>query len=486
MTSRLPAAAAASLLTLLLLAGCASPDAKTDGGLSTGKTEQTILDPPGKGGEVAGSSQSVAGGKAEAAAGNGEIRGVVQDDAGLAVAEALVSRIGSEASATTDVDGAFRFTNVSAGTHLLRVTASEVYRVHEGEVTVVQDRVTLVTITLVPVDGRGPGYRPHLHDYWGDREELVLLEEPIDWADSPGCGTDYTKYGPAGTVITGGYQPNNSNWWRCFSIPESGDTPPIVLPGTKQLRFSATWGDDVDVDRFVFGYHSPAMQAGSFQVIDDAVGQGEETTLDVTPEMADNGHQLFSLWGMRIKPEPRTQPMTILGPIHVKIVMVKGELPVDPPHEDFWGGNTSLLVRAWDPPKSGVTLCCSDFHMMLPPDANLIVPPGTLALRMRFSVVLGQASGTPADGEWDLLAKPANLAPGTPLEDYRVLEPEGTSGGVQTYLLRLDPSETDAFYQKQSNWMFAARATTDLAEGMQETQHHFRLEAIAEKDPAFV
>lgn len=474
---------AIACLVALSFAGCAAKDPGTDGGLATGTTQQTILEPSG--GEVAGSSQSTAGGKAEAAPGNGEIRGIVQDDAGLPVEGALVSLIGSEESATTDAKGGFRFTNVSSGKHTLRITPGEVFRVHEGDVAVLADRVTLVTITLVPVDGRGPGYRPHLHDYWGDAVELTLLDIAFDWAGEPGCTSSFQAYGPIGPVVHGVYEPNNTNWWECFGIPEGADRPPLVLPGTGALRFKVAWGDDVDVDRFTLGYHSADAQAGSFEVLEPNVGNGEEVTLQLTPEMADNGHQLFSLWQFRIKPEARTAPMTILGPILITITMVKGDLPVDPPHEDFWEANTTLVVRAWDPPKTGGTLCCTDWHMGLPLDAKRIVPPGTLSLQLRFSVVLSQMAGTPADLEWDLWAKPADLAPGTPLAEYRRLDPSGASGGVKEYVLELQGSETDAFYQKSSNWMFVARANPDAPEGIQETQHQFRLEVIANKDPAF-
>lgn len=468
----------ALLLLCALLAGCASNDPTTDAGLATGTTEQTVLDPTDDG-EVAGSSQTVAGGKADAAPGNGEIRGTVQDDAGLPVADALVSRIGSEASAITDDRGAFQFTNVSSGTHVLRVTASEVFRVHEGKVSVVADRVTLVTITLVPVDGRGPGYRPHLHDYWGDETELVLFDTALDWGKSG----SYSAYGLAGEVLTSVYQPNNGNWWMSFSIPERDDgMPAIVVPGTDKVRFTITWDTaEVDVDRFILGFHP-----GDSKFRDqEPAGNGDEVAVDIEPEDTDNGHQGFSLWQFRIKPEARAVPMTILGPINVQVVMVKGQLPVDPPHEDFWGPNTTALVRAWDPPLTGVTLCCTNFHMHFVPDSGLLVPPGTKSLDLRFSVVLSQQGGTPLDGSWDLFAKPANLAPGVGVDQYRRLEPVSTSGNEQLYRLELDPAETDAFYQESSNWKFMARPDPDAPEGFQETQHQFRLEVIANKDPAF-
>lgn len=476
------AGSAILVVALLLLAGCAGKNSTGDqGGLSTGKTEQTILTP----GESAGASQGSDGGAAQAAVGNGEIRGTVKDDGGLVIKDALVSRLGSEESTSTNATGSFRFVNVTAGNHVLRVTAGSAFRVHEAKVTVVANRVTLVTITLVPADGRGPGYRPHLHDYWGDATELELMDAPIEWANAPGCTSNYAQYGAAGELLTGVYQANNVNWWRCFGIPDNGQRPPLVLPGTGQLRFSVTWGDDVDVDRFIFGYHAANMAGANFETL-RAVGQGEEVTLDVDPESTDNGHQIFSLWVFRIRPEARTVPMTILGPLNVKIIMVKGELPVDPAHEDFWGTNTSLVVRSWDPPHAGATICCTDFHHKIGVNAKTLVPPGTASLAVRLQVVSNRAPGTPHDFNWDLSIKPANLEPTTPFEEYRPIEPASVVDGVKTYVIPVTSSETDAFYQKSSNWLFGLRPNPDLPEALQEYEHRINLEVIANKDPAYV
>jgi hypothetical protein len=465
---------AASLVAVVVLAGCSGTESGTRGVADTGHIDQTVLPT----GETAGGTQATDGGKAEAAAGNGEIRGTVQDDAGLPVANALVSRIGSEASTTTGRDGGFRFTNVSSGTHVLRVTASDVYRVHEGEVTVVADRVTLVTVTLVPLDGRGPGYRPHLHDHWGDKAELSLFDMDLDYGKA-----GFAQYGAVGDALSRTYSANQGTF-LFFSIPDRDDgQPPIVLPGTKEIRFTVSWDPaDVDVDRFEVGHHSGDVKWGS-----ELGENGVPFVIAVDEDDADNGHQVFSLWQFRIRPQARTVPMTILGPIHVQATLVKGELPVDPPHEDFWAGNATYLARSWDSTIPGISNCCTDAHVTVKPDAKRLIPPGTSSLSIRMGYAFTQAPGTAADLEWELLAKPANLPPGVGLDQYRVLQPASEATSLKVYDVPVDGSETDAFYQVNSNWIFVIRQEgTDLLYGLAEAQHQFRLEIVANKDPAYV
>lgn len=479
MISRNGALLAALCLVAMVVAGCASKEPTADAGLHTGKTEQTILDPSADDGEVAGASQTVAGGKAEAAPGNGEIRGLVYDDAGLQVQDALVSLIGSEESATTDAKGAFRFTNITSGEHTLRVTPGEVFRVHEGVVDVEPGRVTLVTITLVPKDGRGPGYRPHLHDYWGDRTELELFDLHHDYGAST-----YTLYGPGGPVMAGVYGANQGVW-SYFGIPDREDgVPPLVLPGTAQLRFTIAWDDsEVDADRFILGFHP-----GDHDWRDQAAsGNGDEFTVDIAGEDADNGHQMFSLWQFRIKAEARTPPVTVLGPLQVRAVLIKGDLPVDPPHEDFWGGNTTYLARSMDTAMQAMSACCVEGHVKATPDSKRLIPPGTASLDLRLKITLTQNGQAAPDDGWQLLAKPADVRPGAPDTDYVLLEPTSETPGLKTYTMPVTGSQTDAFYQADSNWVFIVREEViDPPYGVREYPHRFYLEVIANKDPAYV
>lgn len=471
------AIATAAVLVAVVLAGCSSGgERRPTGGVDTGRIDQTIL-PTGD--EVAGDAQVTDGGKAEAAPGNGEIRGTVKDDAGLPVEDALVSLIGTEDSAVTDVQGAFRFANVTSGDHTLRITPGEVFRVHEGVVDVEAGRVTLVTITLVPVDGRGPGYRPHLHDYWGDKTEIVLFDTALDWGKA-----GFPGYGPAGDALSRSYSAN-AGTYLYFRIPERDDgLPAIVVPGTAQVRFTIAWDEsEVDVDRFVLGF-----QPGDNKYREQPPAtNGAEATVDIDAEDADNGHQGFSLWGFRIKPEARTPPVTILGLIHIKAILVKGHVPVDPPHEDFWGANATSLVRTWDTPATVASNCCADTHVTALPDPKRLVPPGTGSLDIRMGFMLTRAPGTPADLTWELLAKPADLRPDAPLSAYLALTPASESANLKVYNVPIAATQTDAYYQVDSNWVFVIRQDgEDLPFAMAEAEHRFNLEIIANKDPAYV
>lgn len=471
------AAVALALLACLVVAGCAGGgDGTGRSAADTGRIEQTILPE----GEKAGGSGTTDGGKADAAAGNGELRGTVRDDAGLAMQGALVSLLGTPFSATADAEGGFRFVNVSSGTHGLRVLGdTSVYRVHEGEVTVVADRVTVVTVTLVPLDDRGPGYRPHLHDYWGDNTELELFSMDLDFGKA-----GFPQYGAAGDLLSRTYSASQGTYLP-FSIPERDDGgPPIVLPGTKEIRFTVSWDTgDVSVDRFQLAYHP-----GDQRFRDLLAENGAAFTIEVEPEDADNGHQSFSLWQFRIRAQPRqAPPNTIFGPVHVEAILVKGTLPIDPPHEDFWAGNATYLSRSWDTavPGPGSTCCDDNARIKVSADAKRLVPPGTKSLAIRFGFASTQAPGTAADLEWELLAKPANLPPGAPLSEYRVLAHATTATGLKTYDVPVAPGETDAFYQTNSNWLFVIRQVGDWPYAVAESNHRFNLEIVAHKDPAF-
>lgn len=472
------------VVAALLLSGCASKPEPTDESDFSGKTESRIIDP----GASAGSSSVGDGGRAEAADGNGEIRGRIADDAELAVPGALVSLLGTEHSGVSDVNGSFRFTNITPGSHTLRVVADQ-YRVHEGSLEVVADRITEVRVLLVPANDRGPGYRPHIHDYWGTATELLLMDAALDWGK---YGTYAQNYGAPGEVLTEVYQPNNGNWWMYFGItPANAGAPPIILPGTAAMRITVSWSSaDANVDSFMLGYHGADTKTYS----DNTYTNGVESTVDIDAEETDNGHQAFSLWGFRIKPTPRTAPpQTITGPIHVKMILVKGTVPAEPAHEDFWEANTTYVVRdenlTFTPSSTYVGGCGSEYQKVYA-EAGRLVPPGASRMRIKFSWAAVSPLTGVADGTYGLWWKPANLPPLTPLSEYVTVEPTRKTASSAEFDIPLAAQETDAFYQTSSNWIFYFKRTdVPNANGIcatnVEKQATYRLGVVVEKDPAY-
>jgi hypothetical protein len=468
----------------LLISGCASP-APVEENKFVGKSEATVLDPNA---QSAGAGSANDGGVADAAPGNGEIRGKILDDAGLPIRNALVSLLETEFSTKTDQNGSFRFANVTPGVKTLRIVATD-YRVYEGKAEVRADRVTLMTVTLVPLSDRGPGYQQHLHDYWGANKELLLMDTQVHWSKG---GTFAQNYGAAGEALTAYYQPNNGNWWHYFAIPNRADSlPPIVLPGTESIRITITWTKaNADVDAFILAY-KPA-NTGTYKEM-PAVASGVERTLTITAEEADNGHQLFSLWQFRIKPAPRTTPMTIPGPIQVKMVQVKGLVPVEPAHEDFWNGTDTLVLRNFTATHRVSTNSiggCAEYAQVTPLEKGKLVPPGTNRLAMRFEWRYSDATlaGTPADGEMKLFWKPANLRPDTPYDQFHSAEPKKLGARSHLYDIQVNASQTDAFYQKNSNWVFYPDRT-DIREPCVRNWEYsiqWNLEITAYKDPNFL
>jgi hypothetical protein len=120
-------------------------------------------------------------------------------------------------------------------------------------------------------------------------------------------------------------------------------------------------------------------------------------------------------------------------------------------------------------------------------DTGRLVPPGTASLSICFGWASNRAPGTPHDLDWDLLVKPANMRPSTPNEDYILLKPAKTVGTYKEYTMPVTFGQTDAFYQKGSNWVFIIRQTgIDTIYGVAEYEHAFKLEVLAHKDSKYV
>lgn len=462
---------ALAVLIGLLLSGCAGGAPKDKDTELTGTTESRILED-----------------EEAPVAGAGAIRGRVVDDLGLPVADATVSLLGTPYSAQSDSNGSFGFSNVTPGRLTLRVAAGNVYRVHEGQVDVAADLVTEVTITLVPQDNRGPGYRPHVHDYWGTDTEVLLIDDDYDVSQQ---GT-WSNYGPAGTAYVSAQSAYNSNWFWPMPIPsDRGDgRPPTVLPGTKEIRITLNWGDDVDIDAFIIGYKTATSTTETRL---DAQGNGQERILTLSPGDEDNGHQSFSLWSFTLRPVVRSvPPATTLGSIHATFLLVKGDgVPVEPVHRDFWNGSDQLLLRDYAlPARTGTHYVggCGESQLFLGA-ADTLVPPGTsrMTMRLGWHANASTLGGTPGDGTYRLLWKPANLGPSSPISDYQTAEPTRPTATTALYDVPIQSSQTDAYYQAKTNWIFVPDRT-DMP-GVCATNWEYgtdwNLEVIAYKDPGF-
>ncbi|HUR62259.1 MAG TPA: carboxypeptidase-like regulatory domain-containing protein [Candidatus Thermoplasmatota archaeon] len=482
--------AAVGLAWLLLLAGCSSP-ASTGGGVGGGHIEQHVVDAGGapQGGGAAGSPPK---------AGFGTIEGVVVDDANLTLSGAGVSLLGTQLFATSGKRGEFRFADLKADVYGIRVQATT-FQVYEGKVTVHADKVTRATVVMVPLDGRGPGYRPHLHDYWGRDTQITIMDDDVDLREPT---AEYATMNPAiYTAYSTAYYPNSnvSMYFHIPSGPRPDGRPPLVLPATAQMRVRITWDEaEVQVKQFGIGYSPPSASRTTFYNLHPHPS-GQEWAIDLRPQDTDSGHQYFSLWRFSIwtanafGQATTFSPSLIRGPVHIEIVLVKGEVPVDPPHTDPWNGTTSLLVRRGDQELVYSTLCLGVVcDIVVAPDKDRLVPPGTARLHLRFTWsarIQGQTPPpSPLDGEWTVSWKPASMDPNQHGPGDYVTTPPTSSGPLlKEWDLAVAPGDTDAFYQSTSNWLF--RLYQPHNEGMMfspdDYGHAFHLEVTAFKDPRF-
>lgn len=488
------AVALVSLFMLALFAGClgGSKDADEDGGAS----QSRILDAD---------EASLGGGTTPSgeALDTGEIRGRVVDDVQLPVADAAVSVLGTEAIVRTDGNGSFRFLDVPAGSHTLRVESAD-YRPEESVVAVKAGRITEVTLVVVGFEDRGPGYRPHQHDLWGSDELVVLMDDELDMREN-------SKFLSGRPVLAEAYEtavaPNqNISWEIPIPAARADGRPAIILPGTATVTVTVTWdAQDITLSKMGLRYEN-AASADPHWLAPRA--SGVAFTIPVGAGEADHGHQSFTLWNFFLysgnHPQiPGFQPAVAAGAFHVRIDLAKGVLGVDPPHPNYWNESTSIVVRNFTTLYS-ITVtapeACESTARFIADDA-MIVPPGTQQLRMRLHWQHATLpSGYPSERSWTLRWKPADLHPSeTAVADYQTQPPSGGSGATLEYTVPVQPAQTDAYYQTKSNWAFAATtANAALGQcsasgtglgiattGVQALFTRFQLEVIADKDPGF-
>lgn len=385
----------------------------------------------------------------------GAVRGKVIDDAGLAVPQARASLVGTNHFADTNQSGGFLFVNVSAGDHRLVVQASN-FRPYESTVAVEPANVTSVEVILIPAESRGAGYRPHVHDFWGERTEHVMMDEPVDLTH-PGSNQLVPIYEQLRMMF---YYPNIGSDIQIFPPDLADGTPNLVYPGTAEMQVTLRWEEtDTTLDEVAFSYRSRA----SGDVVELEPHPSAETWfIPVTQEMADTGHQQASLWEFWIEwPNSVTgdtnnwEPGANLGEIDVHILIVKGEtIPPEPPHPNFWEDNDTIELPLMEMSYQYETGRHVPQSSHFVPPSESIVPPGTATMRMVFTwQTSGATSGTQLEDEFTLLWRPANKDwRDMHISEYHRAEPVETGDHMKVFEVPVEPQQTDAFYQTRSLW----------------------------------
>lgn len=392
------------------------------------------------------------------AADKGVLDVLVVNDAGLVVQGARVSLVGTDHFEDTNTSGLVRFINVTAGDHTL-IVQSTGFQPHQQPVQVQAANITLAEVVLLPDSSRGAGYVPHVHDYWGERTEHILMDEAVDITQPSG---DYSVHPVYDLVLNMVVRPNNNNDYK-IRVPTLDDgTPNLVYPGAGEVRVTFRWETtDTQIEELRLRYSPPAADSVTLE----PKRSGETWSIPVTPVTMDYGHQQQTEWDFWIKwdnvpTEGATyRPAVNVGEIDVEIVIIKGsDPPLEPPHPDFWADGDVLLLRSADdelvwqyPDRSRAG---SSMLFFLPDET--IVPPGTTMLRFVFTWRYdGAAHGTILDQEHTVIWRTAAHSPYAHFPEWDRHEPAVTGDHMKEFHVELAPGEADEFYQRESWWTWS-------------------------------
>lgn len=381
-------------------------------------------------------------------AGQGVLRGTVYNDASLPVPRARVGLIGTEHSAETDATGRYQFVNVTGGPHRLRTEATG-FRFNETDLRIEPGNITVLDVYLIPTDA---GYAPHVHDYWQGATEYVLMDDDVSFSNAAGENNlNDSKYVNSRTF---------------FVPPPKEGRLPIVLPGTKEIRVWITWNNgQYTGDRLGLQYTPRKASGSGFPLVAGPAAPNTPLTIVVKKEWQDPGHAQWTGWFFWICPcndvrrAPDYDPAMFLGPIHIKMVLVKGDVFLEPEHPRFWEDGDVKVLRPrgnWELPSQDSVGQRSPRAWCLKVDAGKIVPPGSARMRIEFAWKYATGNGTAADFDYTLTWRVGTQGPyTTPFSAFKRAPAKYDGDHVAVYEISLAALDPDPFYADRSNWCFA-------------------------------
>lgn len=197
------------------------------------------------------------------------------------------------------------------------------------------------------------GARPHVHDRWSNPasgaeiSEVKLVDRTVTLS-----AFEASPDNPAIVDISG--CPYHREGRPCYGSTSfrpgtwSNGDDKIVPPGTARVAVTVSFNPD-DFGGIDFLYQHRNRSGEWALLTDDAHGgpfqPGETKTINVTVQMADDGHAQVSAWKFAVQPvgDPvtgQTNDIADVGDGEVQVTVVaersEGTLPVEPPHPDFW------------------------------------------------------------------------------------------------------------------------------------------------------
>lgn len=277
------------------------------------------------------------------------------------------------------------------------------------------------------LDNMSTDDRPHLHDYWGGKETLRVM--------------DATE--PEGVMLFG-------DWYAHTFRP---DAKRVVPQGASEVAVTFTWTDEPD-DAFTgpeLWVKTAADREAKF-VAD--VAKGETIRFPTTNPENDLPHNVISAWELEFRifpPEDGVRPIVKSGEIAIVVDATRGlDIPLFPAHPDRWESATEiqLLDDASDPIviEEGHSIdgyrCytgCIDRHV---PRDGIVVPFDAESVE----VTLTHAAQSPSR---------LGLAwHGADTWEWTVRAPDADDGTTKTWTIPLARGMGDGPYAAQSVWEF--------------------------------
>lgn len=198
--------------------------------------------------------------------------------------------------------------------------------------------------TSLNASGAGPG--AHVHDFWGGRTELPLMEDAVAIRavdvrpnETSAEALQIHECQRGEPVCVGQVT---------FGLPEpaSDDDVRIVPPGTERVEVTVEWSDPT-ITGVNVSYQTAARQffrsAGS--------AESGETVVVAHPEMdrlplrwTDDGHASVSRWMFRLTAEGGDAPVAVANgtvDVTVQAFRMDGPLPKEPPHPDWYNATST-------------------------------------------------------------------------------------------------------------------------------------------------
>ncbi|MBI2078285.1 MAG: carboxypeptidase regulatory-like domain-containing protein [Euryarchaeota archaeon] len=393
----------------------------------------------------------------------GSVRGTVTNEEEIAIKGARASLVGTNFYADTNETGSFLFENVSLGPQQLSVVAPG-FQAYLADLNVEAGKVTDAVVVLLVAEDLDAALRPHLHDYWGDRGEVILMDADVDLTTREANGQSGLTSDPnyAKTVKPNRNMTNPTDNYR-FGIKAASDSdPPIIFPGAKELRVTFTWTqENVRLDDMGLIYRHPNSTAFIWR---EPKTSGQTWTIPVTPDAADDGHEHITSWQFFATSANDAQgntanwkPAVILGPLHVKMVIVKGDLFLEPAHPTFWKDGDTMVLRNRTNEVNFRVTDRTNGNGGMSADKGMLVAPGTAKMRVAFWYYYkDQANGT-IGSDWVLTWRlPSQPMATTPLSEYKRADAFYSRAGLKVYEFPVAPEDWDAFYRKSSGWGWMA------------------------------